>query len=97
MKKTLALLLALVMIVALGASAFAEDVSKDPKVNLIFTGTAKPCRSSLTRLQNSPAVLSPVTYTPTLHSSLPKMSGMPSTPAAWPAAWSAIRSPPSPT
>ena len=40
MKKTLALLLALAMVVALGASAFAEDVSKDPKVNLIFTANA---------------------------------------------------------
>ena len=40
MKKTLALLLALVMVVALGASAFAEDASKDPKVNLIFTANA---------------------------------------------------------
>ena len=40
MKKTLALLLALVMVVALCTSAFAEDASKDPKVNLIFTANA---------------------------------------------------------
>ncbi len=41
MKQFLALLLALVMVVALGAGAFADgDVSKDPKVTLIFTANA---------------------------------------------------------
>lgn len=41
MKKTLALLLALVMVAAIGASAFADyDASNDPPVNLIFTANA---------------------------------------------------------
>ena len=42
MKKTLAILLALVMVAALGASAFAADydASGDPAVNLIFTANA---------------------------------------------------------